>query len=62
MWTVCWTDNEFDGWDRLEHKEDMIRKVQELYNKGIIDILIFSPDADEYTLDINFLVEAGLIS
>lgn len=54
MWTICWTSSEHgDGWDRFETREDIINFANTLVREGDIceeDILIFSPEADSYTV------------
>ncbi len=62
MWTICWTGGEEkDGWDRFETREDVINFANTLVREGNVyeaDILIFSPEADSYTVPYDSL-EAG---
>lgn len=49
MWTICYTENGQDVWDRFE-KEDLVELIKEKFvnSEGNIDedILIFPPDAE----------------
>lgn len=59
MWTICWASRDFSGgWDRFETREDIINFANTLVREGDIceeDILIFSPEADSYTVAYNDL-------
>ncbi len=59
MWTICWTGGEEkDGWDRFETREDVINFANILMREGGVcetDILIFSPEADSYTVPYDYL-------
>ena len=59
MWTICWTSAEHgDGWDRFKTREDIINLANTLVREGEVaetDILIFSPEADNYTIPYNEL-------
>lgn len=59
MWTICWTNAEHgDGWDRFEHREDIINLANTLVREGNVseeDILIFPPEAEVLTIPYNEL-------
>ena len=63
MWTICWTSYEHgDGWDRFESREDVINFANTLVREGDIceeDILIFSPEADSFTVAYDDLEEGA---
>lgn len=63
MWTICWIGREEkDGWDRFETREDVIDFANTLVREGDIceeDILIFSPEADSYTVPYDSLEGGG---
>lgn len=47
MWTVCWSDENGDHWDRLENLEE-VRALCE--SEGLIDdddTMIFPPETDD---------------
>lgn len=53
MWTIMWTENSQDRWDRLETKEEVMQLLDSLdKNPGVSksDVWIFPPQADELAL------------
>lgn len=53
MWTICWTSDQGDGWDRFDTREDVINLANTLVREGNAapcDILIFPPEADEFSI------------
>ncbi len=54
MWTICWASHDFSGgWERFESREDVINFANTLVREADIceeDILIFSPEADSFTI------------
>lgn len=57
MWTIMWTENSQDRWDRLETKEEVMQLLDSLdKNSGVSkgDVWIFPPQAGynipEYTV------------
>ena len=53
MWTIMWTENSQDRWDRLETKEEVMQLLDSLDknsggSKG--DVWIFPPQADDLAL------------
>lgn len=53
MWTIMWTENSQDRWDRLETKEEVMQLLDSLdKNSGVSkgDVWIFSPQADDLAL------------
>ena len=53
MWTIMWTENSQDRWDRLETKEEVMQLLDSLdKNSGVSkgDVLIFPPQADDLAL------------
>lgn len=53
MYTVIWTENGSDHWDRFERKEDVDSQLEQLKNNPEVclgDIWIFPPQADEYAV------------
>lgn len=53
MWTIMWTENSQDRWDRLETKEEVMQLLDSLdknsgESKG--DVWIFPPQADDLAL------------
>lgn len=53
MWTIMWTENSQDRWDRLETKEEVMQLLDSLdKNSGVskADVWIFPPQADDLAL------------
>ena len=53
MWTIMWTENSQDRWDRLETKEEVMQLLDSLdKNSGVSkgDVWIFPPQADDLAL------------
>lgn len=53
MWTIMWTENSQDRWDRLETKEEVMQLLDSLdKNSGVSkgDAWIFPPQADDLAL------------
>ena len=53
MWTIMWTENSQDRWDRLETKEEVMQLLDSLdKNSGVSkgDVWIFQPQADDLAL------------
>ena len=53
MWTIMWTENSQDRWDRLETKEEVMQLLDSLdKNSGVSkgDVWIFPPQADDLCL------------
>ena len=53
MWTIMWTENSQDRWDRLETKEEVMQLLDSLdQNSGVSkgDVWIFPPQADDLAL------------
>lgn len=53
MWTIMWTENSQDRWDRLETKEEVMQLLDSLdKNSGVSkgDVWIFPPKADDLAL------------
>ena len=52
MYTLIWQENNEDKWDRLETKEEVLEKLEEIENNpdacDIGDVWIFRPEADDY--------------
>ena len=48
MYTVLWTRNDVDGWDRFNSKEEVEEKVRELIEEGFSneDMMVFNPYID----------------
>ena len=48
MYTICWSSEKTEGWDRFSRKEDVVELIKELIKKGVSneDILIFSNRVD----------------
>ena len=48
MFTLLWTGNEVDGWDRISSKDEVERKIRKLIKEGFFteDMLVFSPRVD----------------
>lgn len=59
MWTIIYQENGKDKWDRLESKDDVQNLLKTLRNDpGVCfeDVWIFTPDADDHTIDPNDLL------
>lgn len=52
MWTVCWTDDNGDRWERCFSVEEVIAIVENLDNDNV---LIFSPNAEDCTVAVDDL-------
>lgn len=53
MWTIMWTENSQDRWDRLETKEEVMQLLDSLDNNSGVskgDVWIFPPQADDLAL------------
>lgn len=53
MWTIMWTENSQDRWDRLETKEEVMQLLDSLdKNSGVSkgDVWIFPTQADDLAL------------
>lgn len=53
MWTIMWTENSQDRWDRLETKEEVMQLLDSLdKNSGVSkgDVWIFPLQADDLAL------------
>ena len=53
MWTIMWTENSQDRWDRLETKEEVMQLLDSLdKNSGVSkgDVWIVPPQADDLAL------------
>ena len=53
MWTIMWTENSQDRWDRLETKEEVMQLLDSLDKKSGVskgDVWIFPPQADDLAL------------
>ena len=53
MWTIMWTENSQDRWDRLETKEEVMQLLDSLdKNSGVSkgDVWIFPQQADDLAL------------
>ena len=53
MWTIMWTENSQDRWDRLETKEEVMQLLDSLdKNSGVSkgDVWISPPQADDLAL------------
>lgn len=60
MWTIMWTENSQDRWDRLETKEEVMQLLDSLdKNSGVSkgDVWIFPPQADDLALTGNDIYE-----
>lgn len=59
MWTIIYKENEKDKWDRLDSKDDVQNLLKTLRNDPRVcfeDLWIFTPDADDHTIDPNDLL------
>lgn len=59
MWTIIYQENGKDKWDRLESKDDVKNLLKTLRDDpGVCfdDVWIFTPDADDHTIDPNDLL------
>lgn len=52
MYTVCWTENGSDYWDRFDSMEEVAQMLIEHHLEDDEDVLIFSPDAEDYLISI----------
>lgn len=53
MWTIMWTENSQDRWDRLETKEEVMQLLDSLDKNSSVskgDVWIFPPQADDLAL------------
>lgn len=53
MWTIMWTENSQDRWDRLETKEEVMQLLDSLDKNSVVskgDVWIFPPQADDLAL------------
>lgn len=50
MYTVCWTENGKDCWDRFECRRAVAAFLIEHGLEDDEDVLIFTPEADECTM------------
>jgi hypothetical protein len=51
MYTILWTEDGEDRWERLEHKDEVLELLNKLsQNDGVCydNIWIFGPKADDY--------------
>lgn len=50
MYTVIWTENSADRWDRFETADEVVNLLKELERKDVCvgDVWIFKPNADNY--------------
>ena len=59
MWTIIYKENEKDKWDRLDSKDDVQNLLKTLRKDPRVcfeDLQIFTPDADDHTIDPNDLL------
>ena len=59
MWTIIYQKDGKDKWDRLDSKDDIKDLLKALRNDpGVCfnDVWIFTPDADDHTIDPNDLL------
>ena len=53
MWTIMWTENSQDRWDRLETKDELMQLLDSLDKNSCVskgDLWIFPPQADDLAL------------
>lgn len=53
MYTVCWTDDNGDHWERLSTRDDVVKLIRTHNLQDDADVLIFTPEADDSTIEVD---------
>ena len=60
MYTIIWTENGEDRWDRLENKGEVKALLELLANNSNVcetDIWVFTPEADAFAKEYKTFIE-----
>ncbi len=59
MYTVCWTDATGDHWERLSTRDEVRAFIQSHNLQDDADVLIFTPDADDMTIEVEDILNSN---